>query len=104
VRVNTDGLASLVHGRDAVADLVGAVDALSVSLNAPDAATYERLCRPSAAGAHEALRAFVRSAVGRIPEVTATAVAVAGVDMEECRKLAEALGARFRAREYNEVG
>jgi TatD DNase family protein len=104
VRVNTDGLASLVHGRDAVADLAGAVDALSVSLNAPDAATYERLCRPSVAGAHEALTAFLRTAVGRIPEVTATAVAVPGLDVGACRSVAEGLGARFRVREYNEVG
>jgi TatD DNase family protein len=104
IRVNTDGLASLVHGRDAAAELAGVVDAVSVSLNAADEATYERLCRPGVAGAYEGLLAFLRSAVGRISDVTATAVAVPGLDVEACRRVAEAVGARFRIREYDDVG
>ncbi|MBI5442626.1 MAG: YchF/TatD family DNA exonuclease [Deltaproteobacteria bacterium] len=104
IRVNTDGLASLVHGRDVVPELVGAVDAVSVSLNAPDAHTYERLCRPTAEGAYEAVLAFLRSAARTLPEVTASAVTVPGLDVEACRRVAEAQGARFRAREYDDRG
>lgn len=104
LRVNTDGLASLVHGRDVAAELADVVDAVSVSLNAPDAATYERLCRPGVEGAHAAVLAFLRACVGRIPEVTASIVAVPGLDREACRRAAEATGAAFRVREYNEVG
>ncbi|MBI5016596.1 MAG: YchF/TatD family DNA exonuclease [Deltaproteobacteria bacterium] len=104
IRVNTDGLANLVHERDVAAELAGCVDAVSVSLNAPDAATYDRLCRPSVSGAYEGVLAFVRSAVARLPEVTASVVAVPGLDVEACRRVAESLGARFRVREYNEVG
>lgn len=104
IRVNTDGLASLVHGRDIAADLAGVVDAVSVSLNAPDAATYERLCRPGIQGAYEGLLAFLRAAVRVIPEVTASVVAVPGLDVEACRHVAEGLGTRFRVREYDEVG
>ncbi len=104
LRVNTDGLASLVHGRDVVAELAGTVDAVSVSLNAPDAATYDRLCRPGVDGAYDAVVAFLRAAAGRIPEVTATVVAVPGLDVDACRRLAESLGVGFRVRDYNEVG
>ncbi len=104
VRVNTDGLASRVHGRDVAAELAGVVDAVSVSLNAPDAATYDRLCRPGVDGAYDAVVAFLRAAAGRIPEVTATVVAVPGLDVDACRRVAEGLGVGFRVRDYNEVG
>jgi len=104
IRVNTDGLASLVHGRDVTPELAGVVDAVSVSLNAPDAATYERLCRPGVEGAYPAVLEFLRRAGERIPEVTATAVAVPGLDVAACRRVAQGLGVDFREREYNEVG
>lgn len=104
LRVNTDGLASRVHGRDVPGELRGVVDAVSVSLNAPDAETYERLCRPGVAGAYPALLAFLRRARECLPEVTATVVAVPGLDVEACRRVAQELGVGFRVREYNEVG
>jgi TatD DNase family protein len=104
IRVNTDGLASLIHGRDVVAELAGVVDSVSVSLNAPDAETYRKLCRPGVEGAYEALKAFVRQAAQTLPEVVVTAVAVPGLDVEACERVALELGAGFRRREYNEVG
>jgi TatD DNase family protein len=105
VRLNTNGHGSAVAGRDITGDLEGLVDAVSVSLDAPDAATYERLCRPTIPNAFEAACAFLRACVGRIPEVRATAVAVPGLDTEAVRRLAvEDLGVEFRVRAYNEVG
>ncbi len=104
IRVNTDGLANRVHGRNVVPELAGHVDAVSVSLNAPDAATYERLCRPTVPCAFEAVVEFLKEAARRIPEVTATVVAVPGLDVEACRRLAAELGVGFRVRAYNEVG
>ncbi|WP_305041855.1 TatD family hydrolase [Geoalkalibacter sp.] len=105
VRINTDGQANLVHGRNILPELVGLVDCLSVSLNAPDAATYQRLCRSQfGEKAFTGVQDFIREAARAIPEVVASAVTVPGLDIEACRRLAEGLGATFRAREYNEVG
>ncbi len=105
VRVNTDGQANLVHGRNILPELQGLVDAVSVSLNAPDAATYQRLCRSDFGEAgFEGVKEFIRLASGYIPEVTATAVAIPGIDMQACRRVATDLGVVFREREYNEVG
>jgi len=105
VRINTDGQANLVHGRNILPELAGKVDAVSVSLNAADAETYQRLCRSKfGAAGFAAVQDFIVEAIPHIPTVTATAVALPGVDMEACRRLANQLGVEFREREYNEVG
>jgi TatD DNase family protein len=105
IRINTNGQANLVHGRNVVPELATFADELSVSLNAPNAAEYERLCRPAyGPGAFEAVKAFIREAVKHVPTVTASVVAVPGLDLDACRALAEELGATFRVRPYNEVG
>jgi TatD DNase family protein len=106
VRVDTDGLASLREGRDVAPELAAAgVDAISVSLNAPDAHTYARVC-PSRLGeaAHPAVKAFIASAARCIPDVAASAVALPGISEAACRAAAEALGARFRWRPYDRLG
>lgn len=105
-RVNTDGLASLVSGQDVVAALAGVVDALSVSLNAADAASYAAVCRSRyGESAFAAVCDFLRGARGRIPDVTASVVALPGLDLEACRRLAEdELGVRFRVRPLDDPG
>lgn len=106
VRLDTDGLATLREGRPVLDELAEAgLDAAVVSLNAPDAPTYERIC-PSryGAAAWHAARDFIRSAVGRIGEVQASFVALPELEEEACRREAEALGALFRWRPYNRVG
>ncbi len=105
IRINSDGQANLVHGRNILPELAGLVDSISVSLNAPDAATYGTLCNtPFGAAGFQGICDFLREAPHHIPEVTATAVTVPGVDMEACRRVAESLGVQFRVREYAEVG
>jgi TatD DNase family protein len=104
-RVNTDGLASLVLGRDVPGELAGLIDVASVSLNAPDAATYARHCRSRyGEAAWQAACEFIRRAAGILPEVWATAVELPGLDVDACRRVAEGLGARFRSRPYNDLG
>ncbi|MFZ2950458.1 MAG: TatD family hydrolase [Desulfuromonadaceae bacterium] len=105
IRINTDGQANLANGRDILPELAGLVDTVSVSLNAPDAATYSRLCNtPFGEAGFNGVCDFIRSAAAHIPQVIASAVTVPGVDIEACRVLAESLGAEFRVREYSEVG
>ncbi len=106
IRVDTDGLASLREGRDVVPDLVRAgVGAVSVSLNAADAATYASIC-PSrfGASAYEACCDFIRAAVAAGLDVAASCVALPGLSEAACRAAAEALGARFRWRPYDRLG
>jgi TatD DNase family protein len=105
VRLNTDGLANLVYGRNVLPELAGIVDAISVSLNAPDAVTYAQHC-PSKhrEAAYDAVCAFVVEAKKLIPEVVASVVALPGMDLEACRGKAAELGVPLRVREYMNVG
>ena len=105
VRINTDGQANLVHGRNVIPELKGLVDAISISLNAASADEYQHLCRSNFGTAgYAGVKEFISEAVQAIPEVTASAVTVPGVDMDACRRIATELGATFRERIYNEVG
>jgi TatD DNase family protein len=105
IRINTDGQANLVHGRNILPELAGLVDSISISLNAPDADSYGQICNTPFGGAgFEAVCDFIREAQLHIPQVVASAVTVPGSDIEACRRLAESLGAEFRVREFAEVG
>lgn len=107
IRVNSDGLASLVHGRDVTPELADKVDALSISMNAQNEATYNRHCRPKKEypGAYQAMLDFARRAKEFVPSVTLTAIdGLEGVDIEVCRKIADELGVEFRRRELDVVG
>lgn len=105
VRINTDGQANLVHGRNILPELNGLVDVISVSLNAPDAASYQRICQSACGEAgYAAILEFLREARQHVPTVIATAVTVPGIDIAACRKVAEDLSVEFRERIYNEVG
>jgi TatD DNase family protein len=105
VRLNTDGLANLVHGRDITPDLEDSIDAISISLNAQDEDTYNRHCRPPMAGAFEAVLDFATRAREFVPSVTLTAIdGLPGVDIPACRAIAERLNVGFRRRELGKVG
>jgi TatD DNase family protein len=106
IRVNTDGLANLVHGRNILPELSGVVDAISVSLNAPDAETYARICpNRYGAGSFHAILDFLREAPRHLPSVTATAVALPGLDHDAVCRLASSIpGVGFRLRPFAEVG
>lgn len=106
VRINTDGLANLIHNRDITAELKGLVDTVSVSLNAADPSTYAKYCKSRfGEEAFPAVQNFILSAKRNIPEVIATMVGLEGIVVEAVRRLAEEkLGVKFRFRAYNEIG
>lgn len=107
IRVNTDGLASLVHGRDVSPELAGNVDALSISMNAQNADVYKRHCRPKKGypGAFEAMLDFAKHTKESVPSVTLTAIdGLEGVDINACQKIADEIGVAFRRRVLDVVG
>jgi TatD DNase family protein len=105
VRLNTDGLANLVHGRDVTPDFEDSIDAISISLNAQNEELYNQHCRPPKPGAFDAVLDFAAHAREFVPSVTLTAIdGLAGVDIAACQAIAERLGVGFRRRELGKVG
>jgi len=101
VRMNTNGHGNLIHGRDIVPDLVPFLDEVSVSIDAGDADTYDKIVRPDfGESSFRGVLDFVRACKGRISQVTLTAVDLPNLDLEPVERLARELGVGFRSREY----
>ncbi len=105
VRINTDGLANLVHKRNVLPELADCVDSLSVSLNAQNEEVYNRHCLPALPGSYSAMLEFLKLAPDYISEVSATAIdGLEGVDIAACEQIARKLGVEFRRRTLGRVG
>lgn len=105
VRVNTDGLANLVHKRNVLPELGQCVDSLSVSLNAQNEEIYNRHCLPALSGSYQAMLEFLRLAPHYIENVSASALAgLEGVDIEACERIASECGVKFKKRTLGIVG
>ena len=101
VRLNTNGLANAVWGRNVVPEMKGLIDSVHVSLNTADPAQWLALMRPLepwAATGFEKVKEFIRESSMLLPEAYATAVEGEGLDAEKFKALAVQLGAEPRLR------
>ena len=99
VRVDTNGQGNLIWNRNITPELADAVDAVSVSLNAADAETYDRICGSRfGESAYEHVLAFIRESVKAGLEVSVSVVDVPEIDIEAARGVARELGVPLRVR------
>lgn len=102
LRINTNGLGSLIHGHDILPALARFIDCLSISLNAPDQEAYNAVSRPDFPDAFPALLDFAGKAKTQIPEVKFTVVDVISEDqIRRCRELAAQMDIPLRVRTYD---
>ena len=102
-RVNTNGLGSLICGRDIAPEFEGIIDTVSISLNAPDAKTYQEIVRSSfGEKSFDAVIDFAREVKRYVPNVVMTTVetTISREDEERCRAICEKLGVRYRIRAW----
>jgi TatD DNase family protein len=104
VRINTNGHGNLIYERNILPELQGLIDAVSVSLNAHDEETYQKVCKPLSGNAFREVLEFTREATKYIPSVQMTVVDMNGVDISKCREIADSLGIKLRIRTLNSVG
>lgn len=102
IRVNTNGLGNLIHGREIEPLLEGKVDVVSISLNAPNAEDYVKVTRPKfGLPSFDAMLHFASECKKYVPEVVFTVVdCIPQEQIEESRKIAEGIGVSFRIREF----
>lgn len=102
IRINTNGLGSLEHGRDIIPDLVGIVDSLSISLNAPSESEYNKVTRPRFSNAFPSMLQFAQEAHKVIPTVQLSIVDVLPkAQITACKELAASLGVPLKIRKYS---
>ena len=104
VRINTNGHGNLIHEGNILPELKGLVDSISISLDAHDEETYNKVCRPIYKNAFKGVIEFIRESKKYIPHVEATVVELEGVDIKKCREITDGLGVRLRVRKLHQVG
>ena len=103
VRINTNGHANLILGRDVTPELAGRIDTLSISLNGSTAEAYCAVTQPrDGEKAWHAMLDFARKAEEYVPHVIMTIVDKdkSPEEIERCRAITEDLGVTLRIRAY----
>ena len=105
VRINTNGHANLILGRDVTPELKGRIDTISISLNGSTAEEYCAVTKPKdGVKAWEAMLDFAKKARDYVPHVVMTIVDKDKTpeEIERCRKITQELGVTLRIRAYIE--
>ena len=103
VRINTNGHANLILGRDVCPELAGRIDTVSISLNAVTAREYVALCHPvQGESAYQAMLDFARECKQYVPHVILTIVDKdkSPEEIQTCRDIAQKLGVKLRIRSF----
>jgi len=103
VRLDTSGHAKLIYpDRDVAREIAeSGMKVVSISLNAQDAETYNKLCDPKYIKAYEKMLEFAKDISKSGMELRFTAVDLPVVDIEKCRKIAGEYCADFKVRGYS---
>ena len=99
-RLNTNGHGSIINERDIAPELVGKLDGINISLNAPDAKRYDKLCKPLYPDmAFDSMLFFAEACRSNSLNCWFSVVDCIGeAEVEECRKVAERVGVPLRVR------
>ena len=100
-RLNTNGLGNEENGRNIVPEIAKAIDAVSISLNAPDSQKYSEVTRPKYEGAFDKMVDFAIKCKEEIKDVKWSIVDVLPEeDIEKCKALSESTGIKLRIRHF----
>lgn len=105
IRINTNGLGSLINKRNIAPELEGLIDTVSISLNTPNAERYHELVRSRFGDqSFDAMLSFARECTKYVPHVVMTTVDTTLTKEEEaqCRAICDELGAVYRIRPWED--
>lgn len=102
-RVNTNGLADLIHKKKTAVLLKDAIDSVSISLNAPNEEVYLKVTQPSfGIKSFDAMLQFAKDCKACLKEVCFSVVdEISDKEIQESQELADSLGIPLRVRVKN---
>ena len=102
VRLNTNGLSDLIHGRKTAHLLRGLIDTVSISLNAGTEAEYMAVTRPKWDNSYQAMQDFASDCKQYVGQVMFTVVdVIPQSEIEAAQAVADRLGIPLRVRKYD---
>ena len=103
IRVNTNGLSDLIHNKKTAQMLKDNIDAVSISLNAPNKVKYNEVTKPKfGEKSYEALLVFATDCKKYIKEVNFSVVdEINEKEIQESKELAESMNIPLRVRHKN---
>lgn len=104
IRINTNGLANDIYGRDVTPEYKGRFDTVSISLNAPTKEEFLELTRSKfGISSFDDMLDFVRKCKAYVPNVVLTVVDIIGEEkIEACQKITDEIGVTLRVRPFEE--
>lgn len=102
-RINTNGLADLIHGEKTAHRLEGLIDTVSISLNTPNPERYHELVRSKFGDcSYQAMLDFAKDCTKYVPNVVMTTVSTTLTEDEEaqCAEICKNLGVTYRIRPW----
>ena len=103
IRINTNGQASLINGRDTAPEFAGLVDTLSISLNECDAEKYDAICHSDfGLDAFRGMLDFAVAVKPHVPEVVLSVVRqfLSPESLAECERICREINVPIKIREY----
>lgn len=103
IRVNTNGLGSLINERDISEELCQNVDAVSISLNCSNEEEYNKVVRPKfGIKSYSAMLDFAKNCKKYTDDVMLSVVDVIGEEeIAKCQKIADDLDIKLRVRKFS---
>ena len=104
IRVNTNGLANLIHERDVAPLLKGRIDTVSISLNAPDEQEYFDLTHSRfGIESFQTMLDFAKECKDYVPHVVMSVVDIIGEEkIKKCQAICDEIGVTLRVRPFEE--
>ena len=102
IRINTNGLANLIHKKEIAPLLKGLINTVSISINASNAEEYFRLTRNKfGIESYDAMLKFSVSCKEYVPNVIMTVVDCIGQEeIEACQVVCDTIGVPLRVRPF----
>ena len=105
IRLNTNGVGSLINKRNIAPELKGLIDTVSISLNNPDPEEYAKLVRSKyGVKSFQEMIDFAKECKKYVPNVVMSTVytTISHEEEKNCKEICDKVGAEYRIRSWED--